>query len=61
MKVSELRSLCERIENEVGPEVEVYLQLRDDLGRLIEQDYCDYSFTKQYKKLVLSNRGPIKI
>ena len=55
MTISELKSICEEVEKEMGPDALVRLQLRDEDGRLIEQDYCVDSFTKPYKILVLSN------
>lgn len=55
MKVSELRKICEQVEKDIGPEVEVCLQIRDSDGRLVDQDYCEDAFVKTYKRLILSN------
>lgn len=53
--VSELKRACEKAEEKYGPDALVRLQLRDETGRLIEQDYCAGTFTKAYKLLVLAN------
>ena len=55
MTISELKKLCEQAEQEYGPDALVFIQIRDDDGRLLEQDYCEYGFTKPYHKLVLTN------
>lgn len=55
MKISELKNICEFIEKEVGPEVEVFLQLRDNHGLLSDCDYCNDAFLKPYNILVLGN------
>ena len=55
MNVSELRKICEYIEKEFGPDIEIRLQVRDLDGRLIDQDYCSDAFIRAYKLLVLGN------
>lgn len=54
IKVSELKALCEKIE-ERGDGC-VYLQIRDKDGKLLEQGYCSHLFwdDKQHT-LYLSN------
>lgn len=53
--VSELKQICEEAEKEFGPDALVRIQIRDEIGRLIEQDYCVNTFTKAYDILVLTN------
>lgn len=54
LKVSELRMLCEEIEKR--GDGDVYLQIRDKEGKILEQGYCNRLFwdDKQHT-LYLSN------
>lgn len=59
LTVSQLKHICEQVEKRYEPNALVRIQLRDEDGRLIEQDECThagvYTFTKDYKILVLTN------
>lgn len=58
--VSMLKALCEKLEKQFGPDIPVYIQIRDDEGRLIERDSCKNAFNKiDDGTLILSNRKPI--
>lgn len=60
VNISMLKSLCEELEKKFGPDCPVYIQIRDDEGRLIERDMCKHAFNKiDDGTLILSNRKPI--
>lgn len=60
IKVSELRALCEKIE--ARGDGDVYLQIRDKSGRLLEQDFCNRLFWDDKEHtLYLSNAEKIKL
>lgn len=59
--VSELKAMCEKIEQEYGGNSDVYIQIRDDEGRLLERDYCRHMFhILADGTLYLSNVKPLK-
>lgn len=57
--VSELKAMCEQVEKEHGKDCPVRIQIRDEIGRLIERDDCKHMFVKVYGELILSNSKPL--
>ena len=59
--VSELKAMCEEIEQKYGGNSEVYIQIRDKDGRLLERDHCRHLFHVHADgTLYLSNVKPLK-
>ena len=59
--VSKLIAMCKAVEEKYGGETEVYIQIRDDDGRLLERDLCRHIYPMYADgTLYLSNFKPNK-